>query len=341
MGVLHNIVHDFKIRPADVPRIESQLFFDGANQRLDLERFATLMFFATWIATYGVIGDSTATVIGAMLIAPLMTPILATAAAVVTGQMPRAGRALLTVAGGVIGAIVLAWLIGTIYHSGVISVSANSQIVSRTSPRLVDLYGALGAGAVGAFATSRKDIAASLPGAAIAIALVPPLAVVGLTLSQGAWSDAWGAMLLFLTNFFAILLAGGAMLALLGLSAAATSELDGNARRRAFIAITVGTLLVAIPLAATSINVARSALLQTSAKAAAQDWVDGTTYDVNSVGSTADGVLVRVAGEGDPPPTSELLAAMQERMERETAVRLEIVPEQVEEFVVLLRSETE
>ena len=91
MGVLRNIVHDFQITADDVPRIESQLFFDGADERKNLERFATLMFFATWIATYGVIADSTATVIGAMLIAPLMTPILATAAAVVTGQMPHAG----------------------------------------------------------------------------------------------------------------------------------------------------------------------------------------------------------------------------------------------------------
>ena len=92
MGVLRNIIHDFKITSDDVPRIESQLFFDGADQRQNLERFGTLMFFATWIATYGVIADSTATVIGAMLIAPLMTPILATSAAVVTGQMPRQGE---------------------------------------------------------------------------------------------------------------------------------------------------------------------------------------------------------------------------------------------------------
>ena len=297
MGVLRNIIHDFKITSDDVPRIESQLFFDGADQRQNLERFGTLMFFATWIATYGVIADSTATVIGAMLIAPLMTPILATSAAVVTGQMPRAGRALLTVAGGVIGAIALSWFLGSIYHSGVISVTSNSQIVSRTAPRLVDLYAALGAGAVGAFATSRKDIADTLPGAAIAIALVPPLAVVGLTLSQGAYSEAWGAMLLFMTNFFAILLAGSAILALLGLSAAATSELHGQARRQAVLLIIGGTLLVAVPLAATSINVATSARLQTEARKVAEGWVDGTAYEVDSIGSTADGVVVRVGGE--------------------------------------------
>ena len=85
MGLLSNIVTDFKITSKDLPRIQSQLFYDGPNSRQSLERFGILMFFATLIAAYGVIGDSTATVIGAMLIAPLMTPVLAIAAAVVMG----------------------------------------------------------------------------------------------------------------------------------------------------------------------------------------------------------------------------------------------------------------
>ena len=291
MGVIRNILQDFRIVPDDVTRINDALSFDGPNQRQNLERFGTLMFFATIIATYGVIADSTATVIGAMLIAPLMTPILATAAAVVTGQMNRAGRALLTTFGGVIGAIALSWLIGTIYHTGMINVATNSQIVSRTSPSLVDLYAALGAGAVGAFAVSRKDVADTLPGAAIAIALVPPLAVVGLTLSQGAWLDAWGAMLLFMTNFFAILLSGGAILALLGLSAAATSNLSGHARRKAFEVIIVGTLLVAVPLAATSAQALRSSRTRIVARNVTEVWLRGTSYEVGDVNSTTDGLI--------------------------------------------------
>jgi uncharacterized hydrophobic protein (TIGR00271 family) len=334
MGVIHNIVQDFKIIPDDVPRIQDALFFDGPDQRRNLERFGTLMFFATAIASYGVIGDSTATVIGAMLIAPLMTPILATAAAVVTGQMHRAGRALLTTFGGVLLAISLSWLIGMLYHSGIIDPSTNSQIVSRTSPNLVDLYGAIFSGAVGAFAVSRKDVANTLPGAAIAIALVPPLAVVGLTLSQGDWSDAGGAFLLFLTNFFAILLAGGAMLALLGASAAATSDLHGHARTRAFAVIIAGTLLVAVPLAATSASALNSSLAQSATRNVTEEWLEGTSYELSSVDSTSDGMLIRVFGEGDLPSTDDLIAAIEEKSKKDATVRLEVIPEHIEEFSV-------
>ena len=75
MGVLRNIVDDNKFTPEDLPKFEGKLFFEGAKRRVNLERFAVLLFLSTVIATYGVLGDSTATVIGAMIIAPLMTPL--------------------------------------------------------------------------------------------------------------------------------------------------------------------------------------------------------------------------------------------------------------------------
>ncbi len=304
MGLIRNIVHDNQITPDDVPRIEDALFYEGAKRRLNLESFAVLMFFATIIATYGVISDSTATVIGAMIVAPLMTPIMATAAALVMGRMKLAGQSLLIVAGGVIGAIFISWLLGVIYTTGIISVTTNSQIVARVSPRLVDLYAALASGAVGAFAMSRKDVANTLPGVAIAIALVPPLAVVGITLSQGAYSDAGGAFLLFLTNFLSILLAGGGVFALLGLSKASMSELVGTARRNAFLLIALGTLLVIIPLATTSINTGKAGILQFHTTKAAQEWLSGSeNYELVSVRSSAGAVEVRITGDGDLPPT--------------------------------------
>ena len=300
----------------------------GPTQGSLLSDMRLLMFFATLIASYGVIGDSTATVIGAMLIAPLMTPVLAVAAAVVTGDMRRAGYSLLVVFGGVVGAIGLALWIGVTYRSGVIDVHTNSQITQRVAPRLVDLYAALGAGAVGAFATSREDIADTLPGAAIAIALVPPLAVVGLTLSQGAWDAAWGSMLLFLTNFFAILIAGSVVLAALGLSAAATDHLVGHGRRRAFEIILLGALLVVLPLAATSYNTVKAAQTHNNVTGAVQEWLEGTSFELVSTDLQPDGVHIVVKGEGDPPGTGQLVNSMRDRMQSEVSVELEIVPVQ-------------
>ena len=74
MGFLRNVADDNKFTPEDLPGFEAKLFFEGVRRRLDLEQFTVLLFLSTVIATYGVLGDSTATVIGAMIIAPLMRP---------------------------------------------------------------------------------------------------------------------------------------------------------------------------------------------------------------------------------------------------------------------------
>jgi uncharacterized hydrophobic protein (TIGR00271 family) len=132
---------------------------------VNLERFAMLLVLSTIIATFGMLGDSTATVIGAMIIAPLMTPIMATAAGLVMGDMERAGHSFLVVVAEVAATIGLAWVIG-IFHIGVISFTANSQITARVSPNLIDLAVALASGVAGAFAMSRDDVADSLPGVA-------------------------------------------------------------------------------------------------------------------------------------------------------------------------------
>jgi len=70
MEALRNIFIESRFLPEDLPKLESKLFFEGTKRRLNIERFAVLLFLSTVIATYGVLGDSTATVIGAMIIAP-------------------------------------------------------------------------------------------------------------------------------------------------------------------------------------------------------------------------------------------------------------------------------
>ena len=98
-----------------------------------------------------------------------------------------------------------------------ISFAANGESVSRINPGLLALFTALGSGAAGAFITSRDEIADSMGGVAIAISLVPPLCVVGIALRQGEWTAAVGALVLFATNFLAILLAGGVTFLIIGL----------------------------------------------------------------------------------------------------------------------------
>ena len=315
------VVDDNRFMPDDVPAFAAKLFFEGDKRRVQRERFAVLLILSTVIATYGVIGDSTATVIGAMIIAPLMTPIMATAAALVMGNMQRAGRSVVVVVSGVFAVIATSWFIGAFLNLAVISFDANSQIISRVSPNLTDLMVALASGAAGAFAMSRDDVADTLPGVAISIALVPPLAVVGLALSGGRWDDAQGALLLFMTNFFSILLAGGGTLALLGLSSATLQVLATKARRRTFRYIAFGTIIIAIPLAATSINVGLETMAEWNAYQTAEAWLAGSEYEV--IGIHVDGKTVQVVidGEGDLPP----MAALQAEVDEEVLINLKVL----------------
>jgi len=276
------------------------------------------------IATVGVINDSTATVIGAMIIAPLMLPIMATAGALVMGQMGRAIQSLFLVSMGIASVIGLSALMGLMYPDA-ISFTANSQILARTSPRLWDMIAALASGAAGAFCMSRDDIADSLPGVAIAISLVPPLCVVGISLSYGEMTAAWGALLLFVTNMLAILLAGG-VLAILGLSGAATVKLKGNARRNAFILIIISSLLVAVPLSATGAQITWQSRQELEIRRAVGTWLAGTEFEVREVkitGSVADIVLT---GPGDPPPFDSVVTDVQQNVDPQLTIELEVVP---------------
>jgi uncharacterized membrane protein len=143
-----------------------------------------------------------------------------------------------------------------------------------------------------------------------------------------------GAMLLLMTNFFAILLAGGATFAILGLSTAVTSELHGHARTRAFVVIIAGTLLVAVPLAATSANALRSSQVQNTARNVTEEWLEETTYELSSLDSTSTGMLIRILGEGDLPSTDELIAAIEEEISASASIQLEVVPQHTEVFSV-------
>jgi uncharacterized membrane protein len=184
------------------------------------------------------------------------------------------------VASGVAMVIIVSWIVGEI-NIVVISSSQNSHIAGRISPRTTDLVIALASGIAGAFALSRSDVADSLPGVAISILLVPPLCVVGITLAASDFTAAWGAMLLFLTNFLSILLAGGAFLAFLGLAAAATQKLTGTARRNAFIVVALAIVLVMIPLTATTYQVFIEMTTESQTTEAASTWLEGSTYDLH------------------------------------------------------------
>jgi uncharacterized hydrophobic protein (TIGR00271 family) len=326
MGILTGLLRDNQFTPDEVERFQGKLYFEGDARRRHLEAFSVLLFLSAVIATLGILGESAATVIGAMIIAPLMTPIIATAAALVMGQPSRALRSTLVVLAGVTGVICVGFVL-SILNTGIVDFASNGQITGRVEPRMIDLFGALACGAAGAFAMSRDDIADSLPGVAVSISLVPPLAIVGVSLAAGEWARALGALLLFGTNYLSILLAGGAVLALLGLSRAATESMGARTRRGAFTAIAIGTALVAVPLALTSARLSDEALTRRVIKDVARHWLAATEFRLREVeiDFLDKEIHLLISGPGNPPPLPDLVAALDEALETEVVVDVEVL----------------
>lgn len=303
MASLSSILKDNKFTPANVLELESKLFFEGDRKQRYLVRFAILLFLSTVIAAIGVIADSTATVIGAMIIAPLMTPIVATTAALMMGNAQRAWASLILVISGAIGVIMVSMLLGFL-GTHIIDFDTNPQITARTIPRVLDLIVALAAGFAGAFAMSRNDIADSIPGVAIAVALVPPLCVVGISLSAAEWADAWGALLLFLTNFLSILLAGGAVFALLGLGAAAIEDMHHLNKARAYRIIAIGLILITIPLAVSTTKIGRDSIAQTMITNITNQWLSQYPSDFVIRSVVVAGPTAKIIISGREAPTT-------------------------------------
>ena len=184
---------------------------DGSEPAM---RFYILVVVSTLIASFGLIANSTAVVIGAMLVAPLMTPIFGISLALVRGDSDLLGRAaraeIVGVSTAVIMTVVLGWAIGDF--------DVTPEMLSRTRPNLFDLFVAILAGFAGAYAMVDEKISPALPGVAIATAIVPPLANSGLCFSLGEVSGGIGSFLLFFANFLSILIVASATFVLFGMA---------------------------------------------------------------------------------------------------------------------------
>ena len=168
------------------------------DARLD-RKFLLLIILAAMIATLGLLQSSTAVVIGAMLVSPLMGPIMGIGFGLATLEHNLIRRSLVTLAAGMAVAILVAMLI--IWLSPITDVTP--ELRARTQPTLLDLGVAVVGGIAGVYAIMRK-LSGVMVGVAIATALVPPLSTVGFGLVTGRFDFALGAALLFLTNTLAI-----------------------------------------------------------------------------------------------------------------------------------------
>lgn len=214
------------------------------SARPDID-FFVLIALSAMIAALGLIISSPAVVIGAMLVAPLMSPIVGTGLAAVLGDVRFLRLSLAAVFRGVLLAIGVGMLAGLLY----LNQPLTPELAARTQPSLIDLGIALFSGLAGAYAICRSDAAGALPGVAIAAALVPPLATVGITLIDGNFRAAFGASLLFITNFVAISSATALMFLILGFRPSASQKERRNMQvrsvRLAFASVGVVAVLLA------------------------------------------------------------------------------------------------
>lgn len=155
------------------------------------------------IATLGLITNSAAVIIGAMVIAPLMLPIRGLAYGALTGNILLFRKGLIAIIFGTLLSIGLAYTLEL-----VIGISTfETEVLSRSKPTLLDLGIAVVAGSISGYAKVKPKISGSLVGTAIAVALMPPICVIGLGLASSNWSLSQGAVLLYLTNLLGITLA--------------------------------------------------------------------------------------------------------------------------------------
>lgn len=307
MPTVSELVHGRATTPDDLALLAEKVRLDQPPVRDRYLRFFVLLVLSTVIAAGGLIANSAAVIIGAMIVAPLMTPMMGAAFGIVTGNGRTIFWAVLTVAVGLIVVIGVAALMAGVAVGGT---SITAEEMARTSPRLLDLIVALAAGAAGAFAIGREDVSDALPGVAIAVSLVPPLAVVGITLTAGENELAMGALLLFLTNFVAIVLAAVIVMALMGYNAAARALTARGTHRAATIIVVVALLAVIVPLAGASYQVWLNDTLTGQGKAALTTWLEGTDYRVLTVTSTSGHVTAAISGDGALRPFDELLAEL-------------------------------
>ncbi|MCH7663044.1 MAG: DUF389 domain-containing protein, partial [Chloroflexi bacterium] len=307
--------------------VTEKLFIEGPEFRQRLGRFAVLMGLATVIATFGVATGSTAVVIGGMLIAPLMMPILALSAALLHGWTRRAVVASLVVLGGVAGTTLLAFLLARAIPD-LTAVLANDQVLSRTSPSLLDLAIAVAAGTAGAYAVTRPDVSDALPGVAVAISLVPPLTVAGVTLQGREFGEALGALLLFATNLVSILVMASIVFLLTGYVTWERVKQQRRQLRSSYATVAIGFIVVTAALAITGQQVLEDAARTRSSESIVEEWLGvGSAFQLISIDLDGGDVNVSVRGEGDPPPAETLHRLLVEGLSDDVVLRLRVLPE--------------
>ena len=298
---LQQLLADRGLSPEERRDVLEDLFvFGKKNRNPYLVRMSVLLVLSTIIATAGLLSDSAAVVIGAMLVAPLMNPVMAAAGAVVMGWPGRFYGALWLVTAMGLGALLLSSLITVISPD---LVFLPEQVLARTRPTFYDLLIALAAGSAGAYTITRKESSA-IPGVAVAVALLPPLASAGILLTSGEKELALRAVVLFLTNLIAMILAGALTFMAVGVSPATARKATAAFVRNQLSLFLALTIAVSVPLWFYSEKILFNARYKAAKSEILQSWLKASELELVDIEILQERRKVYLALEGPSPPVS-------------------------------------
>jgi uncharacterized hydrophobic protein (TIGR00271 family) len=277
--------------PEQRREILNQLFFEGEARMPYVKQLYLLLTLSALIATLGLVRNSPAVVIGAMLLSPLMTPILAFTASLVMGWPVRASRTAIRLVFATVFVFSIAYLLPVIFRVPT-NVVIPAEIIARTGPRMAELLIGLCAGIAAAYMLIHKETISVLPGVAISVALVPPLCAAGILAYLKEYGLAWQAFVLYATNLVAIILTAGIVLLLTGLKPA-VKDLKLNLRVAAgMILITLFVALVAVPLSIRTFNDLQDRHDRQIAISVIKDWIGENNVEIIDV--DVEGNLLQV-----------------------------------------------
>jgi uncharacterized hydrophobic protein (TIGR00271 family) len=314
-------IDDRELSPEERRGVLEDLFvFGKANKGPYLVRMSILLLLSTIIASAGLLSDSAAVVIGAMLVAPMMNPVMAAAAAVVMGWSPRFYGAIWLVLSMGIGAILLSMMITALSPE---IVFIPEQVLARTRPTFYDLLIALAAGSAGAYTITRKESGA-IPGVAVAVALLPPLASSGILIVAAQYELAVRAVVLFLVNLVAMVLAGALTFIAVGVSPAAARRRSHTFIRNQLWLFCLLVLAISIPLYFYSEKIIFNAHYRAAQSDTLQHWLKDNDLTLTDVDILLKDREIFLALEGPNPPVN--IKALHDGFSQDMRARGQDVP---------------
>ena len=299
---------------------------------------------AAVIAGYGLLADSAAVVIGAMLVAMMLGPISGIALAFIDNRWILLQTALKTLALGVVMIFSIGVVLGLINFN----MPLTSEILSRTQPTVIDLMIALAGGAAGAFASISPRLSVAVVGVAVATALVPPLVASGILLAHAELRHSANAFLLALTNMVAIQISSSLVLWIAGFRRGSNEQVQSNVlefiKRNAISLIFL--LILAIYLSANFIQMLQKQMYETKSKTAIEQLLNQKNNIIDTIQfeQQKQYTLIRVVVRGDTVPTLSQIKQLNQMMPADdrsnpTVVQVRFIPVEIIEEQIRFNTE--